>query len=72
MNHEHVTLTFKVYWYFTDYPHLKVTRCKKIINTKNETLLKYGVRGFKIGSKFYKRNEINKMLKPIKSSKFPF
>lgn len=66
MNSEYVTLTFKVYWQFKDYPHLKVTKCKKIIDTKRGVLLKYGVRGFYINGSYYKRCEINDMLEPVK------
>ena len=72
MNYEHVTLTFKTYWYFKDQPHLKVTRCKKVINTKTNKMLTYGVRGFNIGGKYYKRHQLNKMLVKIEKINMPF
>jgi len=72
MNYERVNLTYNVYWYFKDHPHLKVTRCKKVINTKTNKMLTYGVRGFNIGGKYYKRHELNKMLINIKFESCPF
>jgi len=72
MNSLDVTLTFKVYWQFKDFPHLKVTKCKKIIDVKNNKLLKYGIRGFYINGYYYKRNQINQMLEIIQNEKCPF
>lgn len=72
MKYEEVTLTFKTYWQFKDYKHLKVTRCKKIICVKTNKILKYGVRGYCINGKYYKRNQINDMVELIKSNKLPF
>jgi hypothetical protein len=72
MNHEHVNLTFIVYWQFKDYPHLKVTKCKRIIDCQKGKLLKYGVRGFFIKGNYYKRKEINTMIKRIKKDLCPF
>ena len=68
MNYKTVTLTFKTYWFFKDHPHIQVTKCKKIINTKTGVLVKYGLRGFYVEGKYYKRSELNKMIEPIKSS----
>lgn len=65
MNYQCVTLTFKTFWQFKDHPHLKVTRCKKIINTKTGNILKYNIRGFYIYGKYIKRSEINKHIENI-------
>ena len=65
MNFKAVTLTFKTYWQFKDYPHLKVTKCKKIINEKTGNLLSYSTRGFYINGSYYKRKDINQMLETI-------
>ena len=67
MNKETVILTFNVYWQFKDFNYLKVTKCKKIVDTKRGVLLKYGVRGFFIKGKYYKRSELNRLLEPIKN-----
>ena len=72
MNYEYVNLTFKVYWYFKEHPHIKITKCKKIINTKTNTMLKYGVRGFNINGKHYKRSELNNMICKIEKIEYPF
>jgi len=72
MNNLEVTLTFKVYWRFKKHHHLKVTKCKKIIDVKNNKMLKYGVRGFYIDGSYYKRNQINLMIEKIPNEKCPF
>ena len=66
MNKETVILTFDVYWQFKDHPHIKVTRCKKIINIKRGKLIHYGIRGFYIEGKYYKRKDINSVIEKIK------
>lgn len=68
MNYKTVTLTFKTYWRFKDYPYIQVTKCKKLINTKKGCFINYGLRGFYIDGKYYKRSEINKMIEPIKNT----
>lgn len=60
-----VNVRFKAVWQFKDYPEYKVTRCKKIINSKTQTLLTYNKRGFFIKNRYLKRNEINKHLELI-------
>ena len=65
MKAEEVNVKFLVYWRFKDYPHLKVTRCKKIINCKTNSLLKYHTRGFFIGNRYIKRSELNKHIEKI-------
>jgi hypothetical protein len=73
MNRYNVTLTFSTYWQFKKYPYLKVTKCKKIINCKTGTILKYHTRGFYIVNEYIKRNNLNKHLELIpKNSKLPF
>lgn len=69
---QYVNVQFKVYWQFKDYPHLKVTKCKKIIDTKNNKILKYNSRGYFIGGKYYRRNDLNKMIEKIKINDCPF
>lgn len=69
MNIQHVTLTLPVLWQFKEYPYLKVTKCKKIIDTKRGVLLKYGVRGFYINGSYLKRKAINQYLEQIPKHK---
>ena len=67
-----VNVRFKAVWQFKEYPEYKVTRCKKVINAKTGTLLKYNSRGFFIKGRYYKRNEINQYLEKIPQMKTPF
>jgi len=46
MRKETVNLTFDVFWRFKDFPHLKITKCKKIIDCKKGKILTYNQRGF--------------------------
>lgn len=68
MNIEYVNVSFPCLWRFKNYPHLKVTKCKKIIDTKRGVLLKYTTRGFYIDGSYYKRSDLNKMLERIPNS----
>lgn len=73
MNPHNVTLTFLTYWRIKDFPHIKITKDKKLINEKTNTLMKYNERGFKIGNKHYKRHEINAICEPIPKKEYtPF
>ena len=65
MSDYYVNVLFKCKWQFKDFPHLKVTVDKKIINEKTGKILKYNQRGFFIGNKYLKRKEINKHLEKI-------
>jgi len=65
MNKETVILTFDAYWRFKDHHHLKITRCKKIIDTKRGKLLRYHTRGFFINGKYIKKNKLNQYIEVI-------
>lgn len=68
-----VNLTFKVFWRVKNQPHLEITKCKKIINSKTSTLLKYHTRGFFIGGKYIKRKDLNQYLELIPTKEYtPF
>lgn len=69
----YVNVKFKVVWQFKELPHYKVTRCKKIINTKTSKILSYNKRGFYINRKYFKRNELNSLIELIpKKEYYPF
>lgn len=72
MNYINVNLTIKCYWQFKEFPEYKISRCKKVINSKKGKILKYHNRGFFINGKYIKRNEINKLVEPIKITTCPF
>jgi hypothetical protein len=60
-----VFVKHKVFWRFKHNHDLQVTKDKKIINVKSQSLLKYHPRGFFINGKYYKRNNLNKMIEKI-------
>ena len=70
---EEVNLTFKVCWRFKEYPYLKITRCKMIINAKTNTLLRYHTRGYYIKGSYVKKKDLNGMIEKIPTREFvPF
>lgn len=70
---ETVNVTYKVYWRFKDYPWLKVTKCKKIINSKNGTILKQHPRGFFVIDRYIKRKNLKDYIERIpKKQYYPF
>ena len=76
-NFDIIQVCFKVYWQFKDKPNYKVTKCKKIINSKTGKILKQsqkgGSVGFWLGKEFIKRKDLNNFLERIpKTEKLPF
>lgn len=72
-----VEVKYRVFWQFKDYNHYKVTKCKKIINTKTSTILKQSIKGGQVGywinKQFIKRKDLNNHLELIpKKEKIPF
>ena len=67
-----VNLTFDTFWQLKDYPHLKITMDKKIIDCKKGKLLKYNQRGFFIYGRYYKRKDLKGMIERIPEDNMPF
>lgn len=72
-----ISITYTLIWQFKDYPHLQVTKCRKVFNVKKGTLLKQCMNGGSIGywldaKTFVVKNNINGMLEKIPNSKCPF
>lgn len=72
-----VNVQFKVFWRFKNATHFKVTKCKKIINCQNNTIVKQSVRGgscgYWINKEFIKRKDLNNFLEIIpKNEILPF
>jgi hypothetical protein len=72
-----VNVQFIVLWQFKNATHFKVTKCKKIINCKKNTIVKQTVRGgncgYWINKEFIKRKELNENLELIpKENILPF
>ena len=71
-----VQVNFTVKWQFKDYPHYKVSTCKKIINCQTGKIIKCtkngGSVGYYIASDFYKKSDINKHIEIIPKLKTPF
>ena len=72
MSKNYVTLTIPYIWQFKAYPHIKVTRCNMVINSKTGNILKYNQRGFYIEGKYYKRSEVRKSVEKAKTDLCPF
>ena len=70
---ERVNLTFVVFWRFKDFHHLKITKDKRIIDTRKKKFLVYGDRGYFINGKYYKRKDLNPMIEKIPKKEYmPF
>jgi len=71
-----VQVNFLVKWQFKEYPHYKISTCKKIINCQSGKIIKCtksgGSVGYFIASKFYKKSDINNCIELITKSKLPF
>jgi hypothetical protein len=63
-------------WQFKEYPHYKITTCKKIINCKTGRVIKCtkngGSVGYFISDKFFKKSDINQYIELIPKIKTPF
>jgi hypothetical protein len=71
-----IQVNFTVKWQFKEYPHYKISACKKIINCKTGKIIKCtkngGSIGYYISSKFYKKSDINSHIELIQTIKTPF
>ena len=71
-----VQVNFTVKWEFKDFPHYKISTCKKIINCKTGKIIKCtksgGSIGYFINGNFFKKSDINKHIQVIKLNKLPF
>jgi hypothetical protein len=61
----YANLTIPCLWQFKEYPHIKVTKCQKIINEKTGKLISYNTRGFFVEGKYYKRNDVRNAVEKI-------
>lgn len=70
---ETVEVSFNVFWRLKDFHYLKVTKCKKIINSRTGKILKQHTRGFFIGGRYIKRRDLNLHIEVIpKKEILPF
>ena len=71
-----VKVLFTVKWQFRDYPHYKISTCKKVINFQTGRVIKCtkngGSVGYFISGKFYKKSDINSHIELIPKIKYPF
>ena len=71
-----VQVNFTAKWEFKDFPHYKISTCKKIINCKTGKIIKCtksgGSIGYFINGNFFKKSDINKHIQVIKLNKLPF
>jgi len=71
-----VQVNYLVKWQFKEYPHYKISTCKKIINCQRGKIIKCtkngGSIGYYINSIFFKKSDINNHIELIPKSKCPF
>ena len=71
-----VQVNFLVKCQFKEYPHYKISTCKKIINCRTGKIIKCtksgGSIGYYINSVFFKKSDINKHIEIIPKIKTPF
>jgi len=71
-----IQVSYQVKWEFKEYPHYKISTCKKIINCKTGKIIKCtksgGSVGYFINGNFFKKSDINKHIQLIKVSECPF
>lgn len=71
-----VSIKYSLKWRFKNQPQYAVTECKKVVNMRNNRLLKQvlngGSIGYWIGGKFVAISKINGMVELIKEEKLPF
>lgn len=69
-------MNYSYKWQFKDYPYIKITKDKKVINTQTQRELKRVVRrysvGYNIGKKFIIITKINQEVELIKTQYYPF
>lgn len=71
-----VSIKYSLKWRFKNQPQYAVTECKKVVNMRNNRLLKQvlngGSIGYWIGGEFVAISKINGMVELIKEEKAPF
>jgi len=71
-----VQVNFTIKWQFKEFPHYKVSTCKKVINCQTGKIIKCtkngGSIGYFIAGKFYKKSNINDFIEVIPKPKHPF
>jgi len=58
-----IKISFTVKWQFKEYPHYKITNCRKVVNCQTGKIIKCtksgGSVGYFISKKFFKKSDIN-------------
>ena len=71
-----ISTDYHLKWQIKDLPHIQISTCKKIINTKTGRQLKETIncytKGFWIGRKFIPTNKINNHIEKIEKQYCPF
>ena len=71
-----MSINYTLIWQFKNANHYKVTKCKKVFNTKTNRQLKQcyngGSVGYWIDGKFIVKNNLNKNIEKIQISHIPF
>lgn len=71
-----VQVNYIVKWQLKEFPHYKISTCKKIINCKTGKIIKCtkngGSLGYFISGKFYKKSDLNSFIELIPKIDCPF
>jgi hypothetical protein len=71
-----VKVSYRVKWQFKEYPHYKISTCRKVINCQTGKIIKCtkngGSVGYFIAGKFYKKTDIYDYVELIPKEKCPF
>jgi len=71
-----IQVSYRIKWEFKDYPHYKISTCKKIINCKTGKIIKCtksgGSVGYFINGIFFKKSDINQHIRVIPKNNCPF
>lgn len=69
----YIYVKLKKKWRVKFAKYIIVTDCKKVVNSKTNTIIKYNLRGYFICGKYYKKSELNKILELIPKKEYcPF
>ena len=72
----YISITYTLKWQFKNYRNYKVSKCKRIFNTKTNREVMFringGIVGVWIGKKFIPKSKINSYIELIPKEETPF
>ena len=68
----YINVVLEAKWQLKINDTYKITKCKRVVNSKTGKILKYNTRGYFINGKYYKKKDINNMIELIPEIECPF